>query len=121
MTREEQDTLAVTSHLRAAAAREFGVWTEEIIPVKVFPRKGAAVEITEDEGIRADTSLEALRRLRPAFSPDGTVTAANASFLTDGAAAVVLTTREAAEFHGWPVLAAFAITFSDRFPAAENY
>lgn len=104
ISREEQDTLAATSHRRAAAARESGVWAEEITPVKVSTAKGAVVEITEDEGIRADTSLDAIGRLRPAFSPEGTVTAANASSLTDGAAAVVLTTRETAECHGWPVL-----------------
>lgn len=77
--RESQDTVAVTSHLRAAAAGKAGVWAQEIIPVKVPSRRGAIAEIAEDEGIRPDASLEALGRLRPAFSPEGTVTAGNAS------------------------------------------
>ncbi|WP_308291970.1 acetyl-CoA C-acetyltransferase [Pseudarthrobacter cellobiosi] len=104
ISRATQDAVAVTSHLRAAAAQDSGVWAQEIIPVKVPTRKGV-LEITEDEGIRPDASRESLARLRPAFSPDGTVTAGNASPLTDGAAAVVLTTRETAQRHGWDVLA----------------
>lgn len=103
--RESQDTVAVTSHLRAAAAGKAGVWAQEIIPVKVPSRKGAISEIAEDEGIRSDASLEALGRLRPAFSPEGTVTAGNASPLTDGAAAVVLVRRETAQRLGLPILA----------------
>jgi acetyl-CoA C-acetyltransferase len=104
ISRAAQDTVAVTSHLRAAAAQESGVWAQEIIPVKVPTRTGI-LEVTQDEGIRPDASQESLARLRPAFSPDGTVTAGNASPLTDGAAAVVLTTRETAQRHGWDVLA----------------
>jgi acetyl-CoA C-acetyltransferase len=105
ISRVTQDAAAVTSHLRAAAAQESGVWAQEIIPVKVPTRKGV-LEVTLDEGIRPDASQESLARLRPAFSPDGTVTAGNASPLTDGAAAVVLTTRETAQRHGWDVIAA---------------
>ncbi|MCH6468901.1 acetyl-CoA C-acetyltransferase [Sinomonas terrae] len=106
ISREEQDAVAAASHQRAAAAREAGVWGEEIVPVKVPQRKGALVEIAEDEGIRSETSAEVLARLRPAFSPEGTVTAGNASPLTDGAAAVVLSTRATAERLGLPILAA---------------
>ena len=105
ISRVTQDAAAVTSHLRAAAAQESGVWAQEIIPVKVPTRKGV-LEVALDEGIRPDASQESLARLRPAFSPDGTVTAGNASPLTDGAAAVVLTTRETAQRHGWDVIAA---------------
>lgn len=105
ISRVSQDAVAVSSHLRAAAAQESGVWAQEIIPVKVPTRKGV-LEVSLDEGIRPDASQESLARLRPAFSPTGTVTAGNASPLTDGAAAVVLTTRETAQRHGWDVIAA---------------
>lgn len=104
ISRASQDSAAVTSHLRAAAAQESGVWAEEITPVKVATRKGV-LEIMQDEGIRTDTSQESLARLRPAFSPNGTVTAGNASPLSDGAAAVVLSTRGTAQRNGWAVLA----------------
>ncbi len=104
ISRASQDAVAVTSHLRAAAAQESGVWAQEIIPVKVPTRKGV-LEVTLDEGIRPYASQESLARLRPAFSPNGTVTAGNASPLTDGAAAVVLTTRETADRHGCEVVA----------------
>ncbi|KHL04043.1 acetyl-CoA C-acetyltransferase [Sinomonas humi] len=103
--REEQDALAATSHQRAAAAKQAGVWAEEIVPVKVPQRREPLVEIAEDEGIRPETSGEVLARLRPAFSPEGTVTAGNASPLTDGAAAVVLSTRATAKRLGLPILA----------------
>lgn len=105
ISREEQDATAVSSHLRAASAFKAGIWAEEIVPVKVHSRKGPAIEITEDEGIRPDATPDSLARLRPAFSPEGTVTAGNASPLTDGAAAVVLTRRETAEQLGLPILA----------------
>lgn len=103
--REAQDAIAVSSHLRAAAAQKAGVWATEIVPVKVPSRKGPVIEVTEDEGIRPDATPEALARLKPAFSPEGTVTAGNASPLTDGAAAVVLARRETAQRLGLPVLA----------------
>ena len=105
ISREVQDGIAVASHLRAYEAARSGFWAEEIAPVKVPQRKGPELEVTEDEGIRPDASPGGLARLRPAFSPEGTVTAGNASPLTDGAAAVVLTTRAAAERHRLPVLA----------------
>jgi acetyl-CoA C-acetyltransferase len=73
--------------------------------VKIPQRRGEAILATSDEGVRANTTIEVLSRLKPAFSPQGTVTAANASPLNDGAAAVVLTTRKYAETHGLKVLA----------------
>jgi len=87
ISRESQDALAVASHLRAHASRD---WVAgEIAPVTISGRAGDIV-VSEDEGIRSDASLEALAMLRPAFSKDGTITAANSSPLTDGAAALVL-------------------------------
>ena len=87
ITRESQDRLAVESHLRAAAARE---WVDaEIASVTIAGRAGETV-VSTDDGIRADISLEAVGKLRPAFSKDGTITAANSSPLTDGAAALVI-------------------------------
>ena len=87
ITRESQDRLAVESHLRAAAARE---WVDaEISSVTIAGRVGDTV-VSTDDGIRADISLEAVGKLRPAFSKDGTITAANSSPLTDGAAALVI-------------------------------
>ncbi|MHA7196505.1 acetyl-CoA C-acetyltransferase [Paenarthrobacter nitroguajacolicus] len=103
--RSEQDAAALASHQRAAAAQDNGRFHSEIVPVKVPQRRGEAVLATSDEGIRADTTLEVLDRLKPAFSAEGTVTAANASPLNDGAAAVVLTTREYADAHGLEILA----------------
>ncbi|GLU61527.1 acetyl-CoA C-acyltransferase [Paenarthrobacter ureafaciens] len=105
ISREQQDAFAASSHRRASRASQAGVWSEEIVPVKVHPRKGPVVEVTEDEGIRPDVTPEALGRLRPAFSPEGTITAGSASPLTDGAAAVVLCRRGTAERIGLPVLA----------------
>jgi acetyl-CoA acyltransferase len=93
ITREEQDRFAVASHRKALAARER--LAEEIVPVGI---NGSAV--TVDEGPRADTSLEALARLRPAFAADGTVTAGNSSPLNDGAAAVVLVSEDYAQRNG---------------------
>ena len=105
ISRADQDTAALASHQRAAAAQDNGRFQSEIIPVKVPQRRGEAVLATSDEGVRANTTMEVLGRLKPAFSPEGTVTAANASPLNDGAAAVVLTTRKYAETHGLEVLA----------------
>lgn len=103
-TREEQDAVAVRSHRRATAAWEEGRFTAEVVPVTVRSRRGQTV-VDRDEGIRPDTTAETLAGLRPAFDPDGDITAGNASPLSDGAAALVLTTRERAEREGWRVLA----------------
>jgi acetyl-CoA C-acetyltransferase len=102
--RAAQDEWAARSHERAAAAAK-GALREEIAPVQVPQRKGDPLLVEEDEGIRPGTTAETLARLRPAFSPDGTITAGNASQLSDGAAAVVVTSRERAAAGGLPVLA----------------
>ncbi len=96
ITREAQDEIAYSSHVNAAAAIDEGRFKEEIVPVTVKGRKGDTV-VDTDEHPRGDISLESLTRLRPAFRPDGTVTAGNSSGLNDGAAAVVLMTARRAE------------------------
>jgi len=97
VTREAQDAFAVRSHQRALAAIAEGRFRDEIIPVEVPGKKGPTV-VDTDENPRADTSLEALARLKPAFQPDGgTVTAGNAPGITDGAAALVLASSEAVQ------------------------
>jgi acetyl-CoA C-acetyltransferase len=105
VTREAQDAVAARSHQRAAAAQAAGVFEAEIVPVEIPQRKGDPVLVTADEGVRPDTTVETLARLRPAFAEGGTITAGNASQISDGASAVVLTTRERAEAEGWSVLA----------------
>ena len=102
--RAAQDEWAARSHERAAAAAK-GALREEIAPVQVPQRKGEPLLVEEDEGIRPGTTAEALAGLRPAFSTDGTITAGNASQISDGAAAVVVTSRERAAAEGLPVLA----------------
>ena len=92
VSREEQDAYAVESHRRAVAAMTAGYFQAEIVPVEVPQKTGEPVRVTEDEGPRPGTNAEALRRLRPAFKKDGTVTAGNAPGVNDGAAAVVVTT-----------------------------
>ena len=106
ITREAQDRVAALSHQRAAAAREAGLFDAEIVAIEVPQRKGDPVLVTADEGVRPDTTAESLAALRPAFAADGTITAGNASQISDGAAAVVLTTRAHADENGWRVLAA---------------
>lgn len=91
ITREEMDALAVTSHQRAAHAISEGRFKEQILPIEVKTRKGVTVFDT-DEHVKADTTLEVLGKMRPAFKKDGRVTAGNASGINDGAAAVVLAT-----------------------------
>ncbi|MCL3860829.1 acetyl-CoA C-acetyltransferase [Actinotalea sp. K2] len=105
ITRAAQDEIAARSHQRAAAAWMSGAFDAEIAPVSVPRPKADPVLVEQDEGIRPDATAESLSRLRPAFAPDGTITAGSSSPLTDGAAAVVLTTREHAETHGLPWLA----------------
>jgi len=105
VTRQAQDAVAARSHQRAAAAVAAGVFDAEIVPVQIPQRRGEPVVVSTDEGIRADTTVETLARLRPAFSADGAITAGNASQISDGASAVVVTTRATSEQHGWQVLA----------------
>jgi len=105
VSRAEQDELAAASHQRAAAAAKDGLFDAELAPVSVPQRRGEPVEVRDDEGVRPDTTVEGLARLRPAFDPEGTITAGNASQISDGAAALVLTTRARAGSAGAPVLA----------------
>jgi acetyl-CoA C-acetyltransferase len=105
ITRAAQDEVAAASHQRAAAAQEAGVFDGEIVPVTVPQRKGDPLVLTRDEGIRAATTVETLAPLRPAFTADGAITAGNSSPLSDGACAVVLSTRAYAEQHGLKWLA----------------
>ena len=105
ITREAQDAVAARSHQRAAAAQRAGILDAEIVPVEVPQRRGASVLVTADEGIRPDTTVETLASLRPAFAKDGTITAGNSSQISDGASAVILTSRSHADENGWQVLA----------------
>jgi acetyl-CoA C-acetyltransferase len=97
LTREEQDAFAARSHRLAAAAQEAGLFDEEIVAVEIPQRKGDPIVFARDEGIRADTTVESLSGLRPAFAKDGTITAGSASQISDGAAAVVVMSRAKAE------------------------
>jgi acetyl-CoA C-acetyltransferase len=107
VTRGEQDAFAVASQNKAEAARAAGRFRDEIAPVTVKGRKGDTV-VEDDEYIRAGATLDGVSGLRPAFKKDGTVTAANASGINDGAAALVLMSREEAERRGAPILARVA-------------
>lgn len=99
VTREEMDEFAYRSHKLAHEATEAGKFKDEIVPVTIKTRKGEIV-VDTDEPIRPDTSIEALAKLRPAFEADGQVTAGNAPGLNDGAAAVVVASRDYAEKNG---------------------
>ncbi len=103
--RVEQDAWAAESHARAAAATESGAFADEIVAVSVPQRKGTPIVVEVDEGIRPETTEEILAGLRPAFVKDGTITAGNASQISDGAAALVVADRKAAEAAGLPILA----------------
>jgi acetyl-CoA C-acetyltransferase len=105
ITREAQDELAAKSHERAAAAQKEGRFADEIAPVSIKQRKGDPVVVDTDEGVRPGTTTESLAGLRPAFSKDGTITAGNASQISDGAAAVIMTSRAKAEELGVTPLA----------------
>ncbi len=96
LTRELQDEFAAKSHERAAAAMKGGRFADEIAAVPVPQRKGDPVLVEEDEGVRPGTTGESLSKLRPAFTPDGSITAGNASQISDGAAALIVTSREKA-------------------------
>ncbi|MGO1198846.1 MAG: acetyl-CoA C-acetyltransferase [Dermabacteraceae bacterium] len=105
VTREEQDHVAALSHQRAAAAAGAGILAEEIVPVEVPQRRGDPLVVTADEGIRPETTPVTLAALRPAFAEGGSITAGNSSQISDGAAALLLTTRSRAAQAGWQVLA----------------
>lgn len=103
--RPEQDEIAALSHQRAAAAQKNGLFDAEITPVEIPQRKGEPVVFSQDEGIRGETTAESLGKLRPAFTKDGTITAGSASQISDGAAAVVVMSKEKAEELGLAWLA----------------
>jgi acetyl-CoA C-acetyltransferase len=105
LSREEQDAFSARSHQRAAAGWKNGVFDDEVVPVEIPQRKGEPVVFGADEGIRADTTVESLSRLRPAFGGDGTITAGSASQISDGACAVVVMSKAKAEELGLPWLA----------------
>ncbi|NYE20049.1 acetyl-CoA C-acetyltransferase [Microbacterium immunditiarum] len=105
VTREDQDSVAARSHRRAAAAWDSGVFADEIVEIEIPQRKGDPIRVTRDEGIRPETTVETLARLRPAFAEGGTITAGNSSQISDGASAIVLTTRAHAAEKGWALLA----------------
>ncbi len=96
ISRERQDAFSARSHALAAAAMASGRFADEIVPVEVPQRRGPAVTVSTDEGVRADTTAEGLAGLRPAFTSDGTITAGNASQISDGAAAVIVMSAERA-------------------------
>jgi acetyl-CoA C-acetyltransferase len=96
ISREEQDAWAARSHQRAERAWGTGVLAEEVVPVEVRQQRGDPVKVRRDEGVRPGTTVEALGRLEPAFKKDGTITAGNASQISDGAAAVVVMSSERA-------------------------
>jgi acetyl-CoA C-acetyltransferase len=107
ITRDEQDSFAVASQNKAEAAKKAGKFTDEIVPVTIKTRKGDIV-VSEDEYIRDGATLESVAKLRPAFNKEGSVTAGNASGITDGAAVVVLMTAEEAKKRGLKPLARIA-------------
>lgn len=100
MTREAQDAFAALSHTRAGKAQASGIFDEEIVSVEIPQRKGDPIVVSKDEGIRPETTAEGLAGLKPAFNAQGTVTAGNASQLSDGAAAVIVMRKSKAEALG---------------------
>jgi acetyl-CoA acyltransferase len=108
LTREEQDAFALRSHQRAAAAQDAGRFDRQLVPVEVPAPDGTSTWVRADEGIRRDTSMEKLAGLKPAFRPDGQVTAGNSSQISDGAAAMLLASRAVAERLGLRPQARFA-------------
>jgi acetyl-CoA C-acetyltransferase len=104
VTRKRQDAFAADSHERAARATKDGLFAAEIAAVEVPQRKGEPIVVNTDEGIRPGTTAESLAGLRPAFTPDGSITAGNASQISDGASALVVMSEAAAERHGVPPL-----------------
>ncbi len=105
VSRAEQDEYALNSHRRASAAIKAGKFKEEILPVEIPQRKGPAIVFDTDEAVRADTSLESLGKLKPAFKEGGTVTAGNAPGVNDGASALVVTSADRAKSLGMAPLA----------------
>ena len=107
ISREQQDELAMKSNQRAAAAIAAGRLAEEIVPVEIPQRKGDPVVVKDDEGVRASTTMDTLASMKPAFTKDGTITAANASQISDGGSAVVLMSEKAVKARGVQPLGQF--------------
>ena len=105
LAREPQDAFAAASHERAARAQKDGLFATEIVPASIPQRRGEPVVVSDDEGIRTDADAESMGRLRAAFAPDGNLTAGNASQISDGAAACIVTTMDRAEALGITPLA----------------
>lgn len=118
ITREDQDRFALESHVRALKATDGGKFRDEIVPVPVV-QDGEPATFERDEGLRPDTTLEKLARLKPVFTPNGSVTAGNASQLSDGAAALVVMSSEAAEERGIRPLARI-VAYATSGVAPEN-
>lgn len=117
ITREDQDNFAITSYKRAAQAWENGKFSNEVVPVPVPQRKGDPILIAKDEEY-SNVFLDKIPGLRPAFNKEGTITAANASTLNDGASALVLASKEAVEKNGWKPIGKI-ISFADAAQAPE--
>jgi acetyl-CoA acyltransferase len=107
ISRQELDELSLESHLRAARATDEGRFETQIVPVGVTGEDGRVTTVTEDEGIRRDTSIEKLAALQPAFKSDGVITAGNSSQISDGAAAVLVMSEDKAKSLGLTPLARF--------------
>jgi len=105
ISREEQDAFAAASHQRAAAAHKNGLFDDEIVAVEVPQRKGDPITVSEDEGVRGDTTADSLGKLRPAFDKGGNITAGNASQISDGGAAVIVMSKDKAHELGVAPLA----------------
>jgi len=105
VTRQECDEFALWSHQKAAKATDTGKFKNEIVPVEIKQKKGDPISFDLDEGIRRDTTMESLTKLKPAFKEGGVVTAGNASQITDGASAVVVMSKQRAKKHSIEPLA----------------
>jgi acetyl-CoA C-acetyltransferase len=105
VSRADQDAYAVASHRKAAQAARDGAFAAELLPVSIPQRKGEPLVMTRDESVREDTSLETLAKLKPAFDPEGTVTAGNAPGVNDGAAALVVAAADVAAARNLPIRA----------------
>jgi acetyl-CoA C-acetyltransferase len=116
-SREDQDAFAIASYEKSAAAWKAGKFNDEVVPVSVPQRKGEPVIVSEDEEYK-NVRMDKIAELRPAFSKDGTVTAANASTLNDGASALILASKEAVEKHGLKPIAKI-ISYADAAQAPE--
>lgn len=116
-SREDQDAFAIASYEKSAAAWKAGKFNDEVVPVSVPQRKGEPVIVSEDEEYK-NVRMDKIAELRPAFSKDGTVTAANASTLNDGASALILASKEAVEKHGLKPIAKI-VSYADAAQAPE--